>query len=105
VDIVKNCYENRIPTRIRKEVYERDEYICILCQKPGAIHLHHHKHRSQGGKHTVNNLVCLCPICHEVAHGGYTLDLKFPYDMETAQDTIEYYLQYSIIPDELYYPF
>jgi len=90
--------KNRIPQSVRQEVYTRDEKQCILCKGAhcfGVIHLHHVKERSLGGKNTAENLVCLCPICHEIAHGTYQLENQFPFDKETAADAIWYYLEYS----------
>jgi len=82
----------RIPSATRKAVYERDGYACALCQDSRAIHLHHVKARGKGGKDTEENLICLCPACHQVVHGEYTYAYDFPFDQETAIDAIECYL-------------
>lgn len=37
-----------------------------------AQHLHHRVRRSQGGPHTVENIVHLCEACHTWAHGNVT---------------------------------
>lgn len=42
---------------------------CILCGKK-YVHHHHVIFRSAGGDDSLDNLVCLCPDCHEkYAHG------------------------------------
>lgn len=56
-----------IPNHIREKVNERDKAICRGCGRAGT-ELHHIKFRSQGGKHTVDNLVTLCNQCHRLAH-------------------------------------
>ena len=88
---------NRIPTKVRQEVYRRDENMCILClgALSQVVHLHHVVKRSQGGTNEPSNLVCLCPICHAIAHGEYQLKNQFPFKRETAQDAITHYLEYS----------
>ncbi len=52
----------------RKLAYERDKGLCVLCSSP-ATEVHHIIFRSHGGTHELNNLVCLCRVCHEMAHG------------------------------------
>jgi len=94
--------KNKIPSDTRARVYERDEFRCILCRGAlsQAIHLHHAIPRSRGGGNWETNLVCLCPVCHEIAHGHYELKNQFPFDRETARDAILYYLVYNYDPDE-----
>ena len=65
--------KNRVPPEIREAVYERAQGMCeIMSPKAGctgrAEHLHHRKLRSQGGEHTVENLVHICERCHSYAH-------------------------------------
>lgn len=55
-------------SKLRREIYERDEGQCVICGSPGA-HIHHIVFRSQGGKDAADNLVTLCGSCHEKAHG------------------------------------
>ena len=82
----------KIPNATRKAVYAREGYACALCERPGAIHVHHAVPRSRGGTNDLGNLIALCPVCHAIAHGEYKLDNQFPFDQETAQDAIAYYL-------------
>jgi 5-methylcytosine-specific restriction endonuclease McrA len=63
---LKNKYDP-IPRKIKAEIYDRDKGICQGCGVIG-VHLHHIIFRSQGGKHTVDNLVTLCNDCHTRAH-------------------------------------
>lgn len=53
---------------VKKAVAERDNSQCVLCGCP-ANDVHHVIFRSHGGKDDVNNCVCLCRQCHELAHG------------------------------------
>ncbi|MDR2687768.1 MAG: HNH endonuclease [Oscillospiraceae bacterium] len=85
----------KIPTATRRAVYARENYACALCERQGAIHIHHARQRSLGGTNSMANLIALCPVCHAIAHGEYKLDNQFPFDKETAADAIAYYLEYT----------
>jgi 5-methylcytosine-specific restriction endonuclease McrA len=87
--------KDKIPTAVRREVFARDGHACILCGDDRVLHLHHVHTRGAGGAHTADNLVTLCPLCHAVVHGKATLQNQFPFDWETAQDAVHYYLEYS----------
>ena len=82
----------RIPKKTRAKVYARDGRACVLCEDDRAVHLHHVVARGKGGNDSVFNLVCLCPVCHRIAHGEYQLDNQFPFDCSTAYDAIFFYL-------------
>jgi len=82
----------KIPTATRRAVYKREDYACALCERPGVIHIHHVRPRSMGGTNEIHNLIALCPVCHAIAHGEYTLYNQFPFDAETARDAVEWYL-------------
>ncbi len=62
-----------IPRSVRDAVKERSggqcEWSCdgALCVTE-ATHMHHRLRRSQGGKHTVANLLHLCAACHLYIH-------------------------------------
>lgn len=64
-----------IPANVRSQVDARDQGFCRVCgahvKDSGA--LHHIEYRSQGGLHTVENLVTVhfmyWPRCHERVHG------------------------------------
>lgn len=63
---------SRIPATVVREVHARSEGICeaMIAHTCGwhAQHLHHRKLRSQGGEHTVVNLLAVCARCHEYLH-------------------------------------
>lgn len=54
--------------RLRKQCYDRDEGLCVMCGRQGTD-AHHIVFRSQGGKDELTNLATLCRYCHEQAHG------------------------------------
>lgn len=57
---------------IRKAVRLRDEHRCSNCHASGEdvrLHTHHVVPLSQGGSHRLSNLVLLCEVCHDAAHG------------------------------------
>jgi 5-methylcytosine-specific restriction endonuclease McrA len=60
-----------IPQSIRDAVYERDGGICQGCGYKG-VHLHHIVLGGMGSRrvHAIENLVTLCPLCHEEAHSN-----------------------------------
>ncbi len=64
-------YNGRIPPKIRREVLARSHGLCEAhlkgCTGRGE-HLHHKRTRSQGGKHTVENLINACGWCHRYIH-------------------------------------
>jgi len=84
----------KIPNATRKAVYRRDGYACAICRRDDVIHIHHNVPRSRGGGNDERNLITLCPVCHAVAHGEYEFKYDFPFDRETIEDAIHYYLEY-----------
>jgi len=59
-----------IPTRVKREVFERCDGKCSNCGSEEDIHYHHIKRFAAGGKHTVDNLTLLCSDCHIKEHEG-----------------------------------
>lgn len=71
---------SRTLSELYRAVYKRDHYQCVVCRRhvtPGAVeeleraHPHHIVFRSQAGKaekHTLENVVTLCPFCHADVH-------------------------------------
>lgn len=57
-----------IPLRVRRAVKARSEGNCEVCLMSGADHMHHRLMRSQGGEHTVENLLHVHWGCHEDIH-------------------------------------
>lgn len=75
--------KQRMPAAVAEAVLERADGACEgmvrgVCVGTGG-HLHHRMMRSQGGRHTVENLVLLCHACHKYVHDnpafGYKSDL------------------------------
>ena len=66
-----------IPVKVRQAVKDRSGGLCEHCGRPGANHLHHRKLRSQGGGHTVENLLNVRWDCHRSIHA----DPDHAYDM------------------------
>ena len=65
--------KNRVPTEVAEVVNERAGGICELMSIDARCtgyreQLHHRKLRSQGGEHTVENLVGICHRCHYWLH-------------------------------------
>ena len=59
------------PTQaVRYHVLMADSYKCRLCSSINNLHIHHVKYRSEGGKHTSDNLITLCLECHEKVHSN-----------------------------------
>ena len=88
----------KITTATRRAVYARDARACVLCADERAIHLHHYIPRGKGGNNSEYNLACVCPTCHRVLHGEYAYSYDFPFDKETAEDALHWYLD-SCYPD------
>jgi len=55
--------------RLRKEVTRRDHYRCVRCDKHfshgSGLTVHHIIPRNKGGGDCLDNLVSLCPRCHD----------------------------------------
>lgn len=59
-----------IPLAVRREVSERSGFRCELGCGERAIHLHHRRLRSQGGKHEPANLLHVCRAHHDAIHAN-----------------------------------
>lgn len=70
-----------VPANILNEVHKRDNGICcfpmesqygydVKCWQLAARQPHHIKPRSQGGKHTLDNLTSLCDFHHAWVHAN-----------------------------------
>ncbi len=67
-----------IPTHVRHQVNHRDKGLCRLklpngkpCLSSRWTDAHHIKLRSQGGTHTLDNLVTLCKAHHRMIHSHH----------------------------------
>lgn len=48
-----------------EEVFPRDGWRCIIDGRGGPVQGHHKVKRSHGGRHVPENIVTVCPKCHE----------------------------------------
>ena len=67
---IKKANDHKIPDSVRKAVLIRDGARCRYCSIDTNLHLHHIVYRSQGGKHTEDNLITLCSKHHELMHSN-----------------------------------
>ncbi|MCB9559281.1 MAG: HNH endonuclease [Kofleriaceae bacterium] len=61
-----------IPPRVRAAVIARDHGRCRVpgCRSSRWIEVHHVRPRARGGRHTLDNLICLCGGHHDAVHVG-----------------------------------
>jgi len=61
-----------IPPALRRAVTLRDQHRCQVpgCSNASWIDVHHIELRSEGGRHSPQNLVCVCGAHHRAAHRG-----------------------------------
>lgn len=63
--------KKQVPRWVRNRVKQRSDGWCevrALGCELRAVHVHHKKLRSQGGKDTVGNLLHVCAWCHRWVH-------------------------------------
>lgn len=62
-----------IPAKLRKQVMERSGGVCEKCgRKDWRMAVHHIDPKGMGGRKdadTLDNLIYLCGVCHDLAHG------------------------------------
>lgn len=59
-----------ISQEVKARVWERDKGCCIICGSPWAMPNAHYIRRSQGGLGIEQNVVTLCPDCHNEFDNG-----------------------------------
>jgi hypothetical protein len=62
-------YESAEWKRLRRACFYRDNYHCIRCDKrfkSDDLTAHHIVPRKEGGPDTLENLVTLCEVCHDL---------------------------------------
>ena len=64
-----------ISKEMRKQIFERDDYTCQLCNSWHTIYCHH---IDPQGLASEDNLITLCLKCHEVIH-RLLRNKKYPY--------------------------
>ena len=63
--------KDKLPARLKKACFIRDDHKCRYCGNRNALHHHHVIYRSQQGEHALNNLLTLCWNCHRSVHDGF----------------------------------
>ena len=66
----KRAKETDITKLIKEKVFERDQKRCVVCHMNNGIPNAHYIRRSQGGLGIEQNVVTLCPKCHEDYDNG-----------------------------------
>jgi hypothetical protein len=63
---------SNIPPKMRRLIFERDQYRCRFpgCRSTRNLDIHHFKHRAHGGGHNSGNLGTLCGGHHKLDHDG-----------------------------------
>jgi 5-methylcytosine-specific restriction endonuclease McrA len=61
--------------KTRKEVFERDNYACVVCGSEEKLNIHH----ISTHENKLDNLVTLCSNCHLKAHDGCFTNKKTAY--------------------------
>ena len=63
----------RIPPTVQRQVFHRERYRCGVpgCCNRLWLHIHHLKLWSDGGDHSLDNLMCLCSAHHRENHDGH----------------------------------
>jgi hypothetical protein len=61
-----------IPPALRRAVLLRDQHRCQVpgCSNARWLDIHHIELRSKGGRHSLQNLLCVCGAHHRAAHRG-----------------------------------
>ena len=75
--------DNKLYAVTRKQAYERDNGLCVICGSL-ASQCHHIVYRSHLGTSILSNLACLCLQCHSEAHGVNAKEIRTRL-LETAR--------------------
>ena len=67
----KQTKATSIPINVKIKVWDRDSHCCIICGSPDASPNAHYIRRSQGGLGIEQNVVTLCPRCHDRFDNGH----------------------------------
>lgn len=92
-----------IPKAVRLSVLTRASLLCEACGKVRGEHLHHRRLRSQGGKHTPENLLLVCSGCHDGIHmnpaDSYLRGLLVRSYLDPADIAVRpYYMEVADVP-------
>lgn len=73
-------YMGRIPKDLRHFVLERDNYTCKFCgtgNLEALLEIHHIIWKIMGGTNNPENLMTVCPRCHDIIHYGKIIDRPY----------------------------
>jgi hypothetical protein len=84
-----------IPAAIRRKVFHRDHFACVVpgCRSKRHLDLHHLVERQHGGDHSMSNIAVLCFGCHQRHHAGSLKitgrapDLEFIWERDDDVDS------------------
>jgi hypothetical protein len=84
-----------IPAAIRRKVFHRDHFACVVsgCRSKRHLDLHHVVPREHGGDHSMSNVAVLCFGCHQRHHAGSLKitgrapDLEFAWERDDDVDS------------------
>lgn len=68
----KRAHPELTPNFLRS-IRKRDGNVCRWCGKTSALQVHHIDYRSERGSDEAHNLITLCQMHHEMAHGNKRL--------------------------------
>ena len=84
-----------VPAAIRRKVFHRDHFACVLpgCRATRHLDLHHVVHREDGGDHSMGNIAVTCFGCHQRHHAGQLTitgrapDLQFTWQRDDVVES------------------
>ena len=95
-----------IPNAVRKAIYRRDNFRCVLCDNTSGLQIHHVVHRGQGGSDNPQNLVTLCRRCHIFIHEHHTWCMGDEWSSADAEQACaEYLADFYTRPGKEWNPF
>lgn len=90
--------KKRMPEHIAEAVIDRSGGHCEASNFPTctghAEHLHHRQLRSQGGGHTVENLIAVCSSCHTWFHREVKVAQSQGWIVRSVHDPSEVPMKY-----------
>lgn len=77
---------------LRKQVIERDKNICQLCYEEGVLQVHHawgYRAGLEPWEYDINELITLCPNCHEKISDGVKRATELVWEMAQNVNQIQ----------------
>lgn len=78
-------HDDALYKKNRLAAYERANGLCENCGAP-AVEIHHIIFRSHCGTSGLDNLICLCRRCHELAHGPQARQMRERFQKIRGRD-------------------